>query len=66
MQVNQTSVTGPKMAPTPAVPRRCTRNRPTMMPRDSQSTSGSSVGAATVSPSTALRTEIAGVMIPSP
>ena len=48
------------------VPRRWIANSATKMPQVSGSTSGDSRGLATASPSTALRTEIAGVITPSP
>ncbi len=66
MLMNQTSVAGPKTAPTPAVPRRCTAKRAVRIATVIGSTQNSSRGAATSSPSTALSTEIAGVITPSP
>jgi hypothetical protein len=66
MLTNQINVTGPKTAPTPAVPRFCTRKSPDKIATVIGSTHGSRVGAANSRPSTALSTEIAGVMTPSP
>ena len=59
-------MTGPKMAPTKPVPRRCTRNSPTRIVTVIGTTTGSSWGASSFKPSTALSTEIAGVITPSP
>jgi hypothetical protein len=66
MEANQTSITGPKSRPMPAVPRLCTRKRPSRMTMVSGTTSGSAARVATESPSTAESTEMAGVMVPSP
>ena len=63
---NQARVTGPKTAPTPAVPRRWKKNNPRMMTNAMGTTRCWSAGVAMLRPSTALSTEIAGVMIPSP
>ncbi len=52
--------------PTRAVPCDWTRNRPIRMTIAIGMTSGSSAGLTTVRPSTADRTEIAGVIIASP
>ena len=66
-------MTGPKIFPIPAVPRFCTRNRQTstiIAPGTTNFFADSSarptLGAATVMPSSALRTEMLGVMAPSP
>ena len=63
---NQPSMTGPKMLPTKPVPRRWTRNSPMRIATVIGTTSGSNCGASSFSPSTALSTEIAGVITPSP
>jgi hypothetical protein len=63
---NQRSMTGPNTAPTLAVPRLWNRNRPIRMPIVIGTTYGSKKGVATPSPSTALSTEMAGVIMPSP
>jgi hypothetical protein len=66
MQTNHTSITGPKIFPTPVVPRLWIRKRMTRITIVIGSTTCSNIGVATASPSTAESTEIAGVMIPSP
>ena len=66
MLTNHMSVAGPNTAPTSLVPRRWTRKSPARIATVTGSTQVASAGAATSSPSTALRTEIAGVMTPSP
>ena len=66
MTANQTSMIGPNRRPTVAVPRRCSMNSPTMMAEAIGTTRCSSDGDATSTPSTADRTEIAGVIMPSP
>ena len=63
---NQTTITGPNRRPTPAVPIRCSRKSATMMAAVIGTTRCSSDGSATLSPSTADRTEIAGVIMLSP
>lgn len=63
---NQRASTGPKKAPTRPEPNGWTRNSPTRIATVIGTTNGLKSGVATVSPSTALRTEIAGVMTPSP
>ena len=50
----------------PAVPRRCTANNPTRMTTDTGITHAENAEVATSNPSTADRTEIAGVINPSP
>ena len=57
---------GPKIPPMLAVPRFCTQKRPTRIATVSGTTTGVSFVVATPSPSTALSTEMAGVMTPSP
>jgi hypothetical protein len=66
MLANHTSIAGPKMAPTRAVPRRCTRKSPTRMATVMGTTNACSRVVATSRPSTAESTEMAGVMTPSP
>src|SRR5437867_3193301 len=63
---DHTSVTGPKSAPSRAVPRRWTRNSAARITTVAGTTYSTSRGVATLSPSIALRTEMAGVMTPSP
>jgi hypothetical protein len=66
MLTNQTSTAGPKKAPMGPVPLRCTANRPIRIPTTMAGRmSPCTLGAATAMPSTALNTEIAGVMMPS-
>ena len=59
-------MTGPKRRPHGARPRRCSRNNPSSTAQVSGTTTGRKAGAAVSSPSTALRTEIDGVIMPSP
>ncbi len=66
MEMNQSTVTGPKTAPMPPVPRFCTANSATRMTQVIGTTNGEKALVATSSPSTAESTEIAGVMTPSP
>ncbi len=66
MVTNHASITGPNSLPTRAVPQRWIANRPHSTTTVMGTTKGSSAPVATLSPSTALSTEIAGVMIPSP
>jgi hypothetical protein len=66
MVTNHTSVTGPKILPTVAVPRLCMAKSATRMTMVMGMMYGSKRGVATSSPSTALSTEITGVIIPSP
>ena len=61
--MNHSNMIGPNHAATLAVPRLCTRNRPTMITTLSGRINGSNAGATSFSPSTADSTEIAGVMI---
>ena len=63
---NQISMIGPNSLPTVAVPRRWTRKRAISNTSDIGTTYGPKIGVATFSPSTALSTEIAGVITPSP
>ena len=64
--MNQTAMTGPKTRPTTCVPHRCTKNSAVRIAIEIGTTSEFSFGAAISSPSTADRTEIAGVMTLSP
>ena len=57
---NQRSITGPKIEPMLAVPRRCTANSPTRIAIVNGTTYGRKIGVTISSPSTALSTEIAG------
>ena len=59
-------VIGPNKPPTRAVPRRWTRNSAARITTVIGMTYGANTGVATFSPSTALNTEIAGVIMPSP
>jgi hypothetical protein len=63
---NQSSITGPNTAPMLAVPRLWTANRPIRIATVIGTTYGRNIGVATSSPSTALSTEIAGVIMLSP
>ncbi len=63
---NQTTMMGPKMPPIRAVPRFCTQKRPMRIATVSGTTAGFSLSVPTSRPSTALKTEMAGVMTPSP
>ena len=65
-RMNHRAVIGPNQAATLAVPWLCTAESPTRMARLSGSTKRSKAGVASVRPSTAERTEIAGVIIASP
>ncbi len=64
--VNQTTITGPKTLPTSPVPRFWIAKSAIKMPQVSHRTYGANLGLTTLSPSTALKTEIAGVITPSP
>ena len=66
MVKNQTSIIGPNSAPTRPVPRLWMAKSPTRTTHVSGMTTGLSAGVATSSPSIALSTEMAGVIIPSP
>ncbi len=65
MATNQTTITGPNSRPTLPVPRYCSANNPTRMTSVIGTTRFATPGVS-LSPSTAERTEIAGVMTPSP
>ena len=64
--MNQTSITGPNSQPTVPVPRRCSANNPIRIAAAIGTTRLSSDGCTISTPSTADRTEIAGVIIESP
>src|SRR6266568_5836492 len=64
--VNHTLMTGPNIRPTAPVPSRCTRNRPTMIAAVIGTTRPATDGAATLTPSTDDRTDMAGVITLSP
>ena len=66
MAMNQIAITGPKNAATLAVPWRWTANRASRIAMVIGRTKCSSCGAASLRPSTAERTEIAGVITESP
>ncbi len=66
MTTNHNSTTGPNSQPTAPVPKRCTRNSAIRMASAIGTTSGAIPGVATLRPSTAEVTVIAGVIIPSP
>ena len=66
MTTNQTTITGPNTLPTLAVPRRWTRKRAMMIAAVIGTTRSLSDGAATLRPSTADSTEMAGVIMLSP
>ena len=63
---NQTSMIGPNTLPTVPVPRFCTINNPSRITIAMGITQELNAGETSSSPSTALNTEMAGVMIPSP
>jgi hypothetical protein len=64
--MNQPSIIGPKIPPMKPVPLRWTRNSAIRIASVSGTTTGANPGASTLRPSTALSTEIAGVIAPSP
>ena len=66
MVANQTTITGPKTRPMRWVPKRWIANSTSTIAIVSGITIECRLGAATFSPSAAERTEIAGVIIPSP
>ena len=66
IEINQTSVIGPKNFPIVAVPCRCTTKSAVKIPRPIGISHLSNAGVAMLKPSIAESTEIAGVMIPSP
>ncbi len=64
--MNQTTVIGPKKKATLAVPRDCAANSAIKMRMASGSTKSPNAGETSFKPSTAERTEMAGVMTASP
>ncbi len=64
--MNHSTITGPNTVLTRAVPKRWKKKRPMMMITVIGTTQLASCGSTTSTPSTADRTEIAGVMIASP
>ena len=64
--VNQTAMTGPNTRPTALVPSRWAMNRATMIATVAGMTRPDTDGAATLTPSTADSTEMAGVIMLSP
>ena len=66
MVANQTSMTGPNVLPMRAVPRLCTENKASRTITAIGMTCGLKTSVAWLRPSSALSTEIAGVMMPSP
>lgn len=65
-EANHTIITGPKSRPTFPVPSHWMLNKPTSTATVMGRMNGSNTSVATLNPSTALRTEMAGVIIPSP
>src|SRR5688572_21047438 len=63
---NQTIMMGPKTRPIPAVPFFCNQKTPSKITQVSGTTQSFSALVATPNPSTALSTEMAGVITPSP
>ena len=66
MTPNQNSITGPKTRPIRWVPKRWIAKTTTMIAIVTGTTISWMLGSTTFTPSTAERTEIAGVIIPSP
>ena len=66
MTVNQSSITGPNARPMRSVPKRWLVNSATRITTATGITKGLNASVATFTPSSALNTEIAGVMTPSP
>ena len=66
MAANHTTMSGPNTRPTTAVPERWTANRTGQDRERERHGEMRRLGAATLSPSTAESTEIAGVMMLSP
>ena len=66
MAVNHNSMMGPKKRPTSAVPCFFTTNSPTRMPAVMGTIQSLKIGVATLMPSMADSTEMAGVMTLSP
>ncbi len=66
MTANQSSITGPKTRPTLRRAAALHEEQPDRMTIVIGTTNGANAGVSTSSPSTALSTEIAGVIMPSP
>ena len=66
MATNQSTMTGPKTFPIPAVPRRCAMKSVMRMRTAMGTTYCRNAGVATSMPSSAPRTDTAGVITPSP
>ena len=66
MTANHSSITGPNALAICAVPRLWMANSPNRIATAIETTCGLNTSVATLSPSRALNTEIAGVMMPSP
>ena len=66
MTANQNTITGPNTRPIRWVPKRWTEKRTTITAIVTGITRSWMLGSTTFTPSTAERTEIAGVIIPSP
>ncbi len=66
MVTNQTVMIGPNSLPMRSVPCDCSANRPTSTNAASGTMKGAIFGAGISRPSSALKTEIAGVIAPSP
>ena len=66
MVANHTIITGPKRRPTRSVPCRWMANTPTSVTTVSGTTYGVNTEVTTLSPSIALSTVMAGVIMPSP
>ncbi len=66
MTTNHSSITGPNVLAICAVPRLWMANRPNRIATAIETKCGLNTSVATLSPSRALNTEIAGVMMPSP
>ena len=66
MVANQTTMIGPNSRPMLAVPRRWIANNATRIASVTGTMKPAKAGAASFSPSIAERTEMAGVMTPSP
>ena len=64
--MNHTIMMGPKTRPMRPVPEACTANSPIRMRTAAGTTKWWRLGAAADVPSTAAKTDIAGVIIPSP
>ena len=66
MTMNQSIITGPNARPIFSVPNLCAVNKHRRMTTAIGMTKGLNVSVTTLTPSSALNTEMAGVMTPSP